>query len=490
MPAHAGRAWRGARGSRWSWQPRGVGSHCAARTAQRRPGQVDVHAGAIVPPGTGGRYSPGRGLTPVTEAARLLQRRSRAGRPMGRAALEPHATEAQGARHGTRNRGGRARTGVQEGPAGRRRHQPPRCRRRDLRVPGPERRRKSRPRSRCSSPSSPQRRRRAIVGGFDVVAPGQQVRRVIGVALQDAAVDPLLTAREHSVLQAGLHGFSRPRREARARNCCERVGLTGRRRSQVGTYSGGMRRRLDLALALVHRPADRVSRRADDRPRSSKPGGAVGRGRAPCRARGRHRVPHDAVPRRGRRARGRIGDHRAGAHRGRGNAGPAQGRGRPTGDGSEQHRPVPRTRRASARCSSASASQSADRPAPWPFDVRRDSELAEIVRTLDAAGAEVANLELHAPTLDDVFLEKTGRKLEGEGAEQEPEAEAAVEPAPEPEVELRRLSPPAAGSSVSRPRCSRNGWPSGASITETRQAAYPDGRSSFARVRSPVRRSP
>jgi hypothetical protein len=66
------------------------------------------------------------------------------------------------------------------------------------------------------------------------------------------------------------------------------------------------------------------------------------------------------------------------------------------------------------------------------------ANLAEIVRTLDGAGIDIADLELHAPTLDDVFLEKTGRKLEGAGAGEEAAAEEEEAPAePEPEVGLR-----------------------------------------------------
>jgi ABC-2 type transport system ATP-binding protein len=58
-----------------------------------------------------------------------------------------------------------------------------------------------------------------------------------------------------------------------------------------------------------------------------------------------------------------------------------------------------------------------------------DLDLAEIIRALDAEGLSVANLQLHAPSLDDVFLEKTGRTLEGAAAEAEVEAGPAPEPA-------------------------------------------------------------
>src|SRR3954462_5742190 len=95
----------------------------------------------------------------------------------------------------------------------------------------------------------------ARVAGFDVAANGPEVRRRIGAALQEAALDAFLTGREHFQLQGGLHGLSRDVRRARAAELLERVGLTEAADRKVGGYSGGMKRRLDLALALVHRPS-------------------------------------------------------------------------------------------------------------------------------------------------------------------------------------------------------------------------------------------
>jgi ABC-2 type transport system ATP-binding protein len=92
------------------------------------------------------------------------------------------------------------------------------------------------------------------VAGFDIVREGPAVRDVIGVALQDAALDLLLTGREHMKLQGGLHGLSTQEIEARGDALLQRVGLAEAADRRVGGYSGGMRRRLDLALALVHRP--------------------------------------------------------------------------------------------------------------------------------------------------------------------------------------------------------------------------------------------
>src|SRR3989449_4407109 len=94
----------------------------------------------------------------------------------------------------------------------------------------------------------------ARVAGYDVVSQGPQVRASIGAALQEAALDPLLTGREHLRLQASLQALPRETRKARADELLERVGLAEAADRKVKGYSGGMKRRLDLALALVHRP--------------------------------------------------------------------------------------------------------------------------------------------------------------------------------------------------------------------------------------------
>src|SRR5215218_2410 len=94
----------------------------------------------------------------------------------------------------------------------------------------------------------------ARVAGYDVVADGPKVRASIGAALQEAALDPWLTGREHVRLQSSLHGIGRRERKERGDELLERVGLTRAADRKVQTYSGGMKRRLYLALALVHRP--------------------------------------------------------------------------------------------------------------------------------------------------------------------------------------------------------------------------------------------
>jgi ABC-2 type transport system ATP-binding protein len=95
---------------------------------------------------------------------------------------------------------------------------------------------------------------RARVAGYDVASQAALVRRHIGVALQDAALDPLMTGRELIELQATLHGIAPRAVRARGLELIERVGLADAQERRVGTYSGGMRRRLDLAMALIHDP--------------------------------------------------------------------------------------------------------------------------------------------------------------------------------------------------------------------------------------------
>src|SRR6478672_11222124 len=94
----------------------------------------------------------------------------------------------------------------------------------------------------------------ARVAGHDVVEDAGAVRRSIGVALQEAALDPLMTGRELIRLQATLHGLNREEGQRRADALLRRVDLEGAADRRVGTYSGGMQRRLDLAAALVHEP--------------------------------------------------------------------------------------------------------------------------------------------------------------------------------------------------------------------------------------------
>jgi ABC-2 type transport system ATP-binding protein len=267
---------------------------------------------------------------------------------------------------------------------------------------------------------------KATVAGFDVVKNGPEVRRAIGAALQEAALDPLLTGRDHMRLQTALHGIPRPERARRSDELLERVGLTLAADRRVRTYSGGMKRRLDLALALVHHPRllflDEPTTGLDPQSRNAL-WGEVGR---LAKEEGvtvflttQYLEEADILA-------DRVGiiDH-----------GHIVAEGTPTELKAEIGRPT-------VEITPADPEQR-DRVAdilrrfgelvqisPDSVAVRcahGDLDLAEIVRALDLEGLPVANLQLHAPSLDDVFLEKTGRTLEGAAAEAE--AEADVEPA-------------------------------------------------------------
>jgi daunorubicin resistance ABC transporter ATP-binding subunit len=95
---------------------------------------------------------------------------------------------------------------------------------------------------------------RARVAGYDVVRQPQRVRGVIGLTGQYAAIDEILSGRQNLVLFGRLHHLSRPAARRRADELLERFGLVEVADRSAGTYSGGLRRRLDLAASLVVTP--------------------------------------------------------------------------------------------------------------------------------------------------------------------------------------------------------------------------------------------
>jgi daunorubicin resistance ABC transporter ATP-binding subunit len=95
---------------------------------------------------------------------------------------------------------------------------------------------------------------RASIAGIDVVREANRVRSLIGLAGQAAAVDPTLTGRENLQLVGRLYGLSRREARARAADVLDRLSLIAAGDRRVFTYSGGMRRRLDLGASLVGRP--------------------------------------------------------------------------------------------------------------------------------------------------------------------------------------------------------------------------------------------
>ena len=262
----------------------------------------------------------------------------------------------------------------------------------------------------------------ARVAGFDIVKDGPKVRQAIGAALQEAALDNLLTGREHLRLQCALHGISRAERKVRAKELLERVGLTRAADRKVGGYSGGMKRRLDLALALAHRPSilflDEPTTGLDVQSRSALWNEVARLARedgVTVFLTTQYLEEADALA-------DRVGiiDHGHIVAEGTPVALKAQ-IGRPTveaipGDGS--------TPEALARILEQFGEPTGGSPKGVAVRLEHGVEdLAGIVRALDAEGIKLEGLELHAPSLDDVFLAKTGRSLEGAAEEEEEEAE-------------------------------------------------------------------
>jgi ABC-2 type transport system ATP-binding protein len=260
----------------------------------------------------------------------------------------------------------------------------------------------------------------ARVAGYDVVREGAAVRRVIGAALQEAALDPFLTGREHMNLQAGLHGFDRAERERRGTELLDRVGLSDAADRKVGGYSGGMKRRLDLGLALVHRPRilflDEPTTGLDPQSRtalweeverlSSEDGVTVFLTtqyleEADVLADRVGIIDHGRIV-----AEGTPAQLKAEIGRSSIEAVPAEER--------DRDRVTEVLARFGERCGAS--------PGAEAVRFGNGNDLTDVVRALDAAGIHVAKLTVHEPTLDDVFLAKTGRSLEGAG-EDEPEHE-------------------------------------------------------------------
>ena len=136
----------------------------------------------------------------------------------------------------------------------------------------------------------------------------------IGVAAQQATVDGLLTAALNLVMVGRLHHLSKRAARARADELLERFDLADAGDRLVKTFSGGMRRRLDLAASLVAVPRGAVPRRAHHRARPAQPQRPLGDAARP-RARRHHDHPHHPVPRGGRPARRRDRRPRPRAHR-------------------------------------------------------------------------------------------------------------------------------------------------------------------------------
>ena len=256
---------------------------------------------------------------------------------------------------------------------------------------------------------------RATVAGFDVATQPAQVRTRIGVALQEAALDQLMTGRELMELQATLHGIPGRQVAGRADELIGRVGLSQAAGRRVGTYSGGMRRRLDLAMALIHEPEvlflDEPTTGLDPTSRTT-----LWEEVRRLKDEGTTVFLTTQYLEEADQLADRVGIIADGLIVAEGTPGALKAEvGLPHLDLTFAECPD------LARARELLTGFGELRTAPDGVDVSVTvaagaAGIAPVVRLLDEAGFAVAALELVAPTLDDVFAEKTGRRLEGAAA--------------------------------------------------------------------------
>jgi ABC-2 type transport system ATP-binding protein len=249
---------------------------------------------------------------------------------------------------------------------------------------------------------------RATVAGYDVAKQGPKVRASIGAALQEAALDPFLTGREHLRLQASLHGITGETRKQLIARLLDRVGLTHAGDRKVRTYSGGMKRRLDLSLALIHDPSilflDEPTTGLDPQSRTAL-WDEVGR---LARQEGvtvflttQYLEEADVLA-------DRVGiiDH-----------GTIVAEGTPAQLKAEIGKPTVEVVPEAPEDLERLRGKTAARPGAFAVQLAGHGELPGVIRALDTESLRAAEINLHQPTLDDVFLAKTGRTLEGSEAD-------------------------------------------------------------------------
>jgi len=258
----------------------------------------------------------------------------------------------------------------------------------------------------------------ARVGGYDVVKEGPKVRSLIGVALQEAALDPLLTGRDHLRLQATLQGVRKDRRKVQADELLIRVGLADAADRKVSGYSGGMKRRLDLALALVHMPRILF---LDEPTTGLDPQSRTALWEEVARLRREEGVTVFLTTQYLEEA--DVLADRVGII----DQGKLVAEGTPAELKAEIGRPsvhaIPRNEKDREKIAAflAPFGERLDTTRDVAVRLRDGLGLTDIVRAVDADGVDIVDLELKAPSLDDVFLAKTGRTLEGAAEEAEVE---------------------------------------------------------------------
>jgi ABC-2 type transport system ATP-binding protein len=257
----------------------------------------------------------------------------------------------------------------------------------------------------------------AAVAGIDVVADPAEVRRRIGVALQEIGLDPVQTGRELLELQCGLYGITGANARARAQELLELLGLTDAADRRTKTYSGGMKRRLDLASALVHSPEvlflDEPTTGLDPASRLTvwDEVGRINRAGTTVFLTTQYLEEAD-----------KLCDRLAII-----DAGQIVAEGTPERLKAEMGHDVVTLALDGADPAATEAAlgdlSGLERIVAEPHQLAlyvKDGagSIAEIVRVLDRADIQVDGIAVARPTLDDVFLQATGRRLEGAEEEQ------------------------------------------------------------------------
>ena len=236
---------------------------------------------------------------------------------------------------------------------------------------------------------------------------------------QLASVDEDLTGRENLILLGRLLGLRRAAAKERAGELLEAFGLAEAAATLVKNYSGGMRRRLDIAASIVVTPQlmflDEPTTGLDPRSRNQ-----VWDIIRTLVADGHDDPALHAVPRGGRPARRRHRRDRPRQGDRRGDAGPAQGVGRLGRAARAAARPRA-ARRGRARCSRASSAPCTSSPTPRRSRSQcADADRgAEAVAALSRAGVRIADFSLGQPSLDEVFLALTGHPAEPDSIEEQ-----------------------------------------------------------------------
>jgi ABC-2 type transport system ATP-binding protein len=256
------------------------------------------------------------------------------------------------------------------------------------------------------------------VAGLDVVREAAALRHRIGLAGQYAAVDENLTGLENLTMVGRLYGERRPAAVARARELLGRFGLVDAAGRPAKTYSGGMRRRLDLAAALVARPPvlflDEPTTGLDPQGRLDlweTIEGLVAEGTTVLLT---TQYLDEAD---------RLADSIAVMDHGRviADGTPDALKDRVGGERLEVRLADPEDAAAAAEALAPMSDEApgAEEGAVQVTVRRRDGAIVEAVRRLDEAGVDVDDLTLRRPTLDDVFLTLTGRTAEDPAAQPE-----------------------------------------------------------------------